>query len=250
MKYKNVLLTGASRGIGRALAYELADHGYNLLLLSRNEELLKNIQADLANKTKVIIRKCDVTNYEDIKSSIELCLSNFGSIDVAILNAGIGFNEAVNNINFNDFSNVINTNFLSIVKFTELLVPVMKKQNQGIIAGVSSLADGRGYPFSASYNASKAASSIFLESARIELKKDNIDVLTIKPGFVRTDMTDKNKFYMPFLMSPERSAKYIRKGIEKKKRIISYPLGTVLLTRLGNNIPDFIFEKFISKTKK
>src|SRR5690606_12156182 len=107
-------------------------------------------------------------------------------------------------------------------------IPDFIHKRDGIIVGISSLAEVRGFPLSAAYCSSKSAVSIFLESIRIELKKYNIKVITVKPGFVKTHMTDKNEFHMPFLMEPERASEIIIKGIRKEKKIIQFPLPTVL----------------------
>ena len=119
----------------------------------------------------------------------------------------------------------------------------------GIIVGVSSLADHRGFSGSGFYCASKSAASIYLEGLRVELKPYNIKVITVKPGFVKTPMTDQNKFKMPLLMPAEKAADIIIAGIEKEKRIIQFPLPMVLLTRLVGLIPGGLYEWLASKAK-
>ena len=115
------------------------------------------------------------------------------------------------------------------------------KREQGIIAPVSSLADNRGYSGSGFYCASKAALSIFTEGLSIDLKKHGIKVITIKPGFVKTPMTDKNKYKMPFMISAEKSADYIISGIEKEKAIIQFPIPTVLGAKIIGLLPNWIY---------
>ena len=125
----------------------------------------------------------------------------------------------VKDFNSENFKKVFETNTFGIAHALECLIPIMKKQGYGKIAGVTSLADVRGYPGSSGYSASKAAATRLLESARIELKKFNIRVITVKPGFVKTPMTDKNEFIMPFKIQPERAA---RNKKRKKYRSV-YP---------------------------
>jgi len=171
------------------------------------------------------------------------------TIDIAILNAGISGRNWLDRLNIDEFKKIIEVNLLSIAYGFEFLVPVMKQQGYGTIAGVSSLADARGYPGSSAYTASKAAATRLLESARVELKKHNINIITIKPGFVRTDMTAKNEFMMPFMIEPEKAAGIIRRGIERNKKIISFPLGRVVLTKISAHLPNFIYDPLMRKLR-
>jgi short-subunit dehydrogenase len=249
--YKNIIITGASQGIGRALAFEYASRGANLALLSRNESAIESIADDITSLGgQAYFHKCDVSDITQVKDSVEYSKRMLDTIDLAILNAGVGNPEWMGQFKSDAFKKVFEANVFGIAHFLEFLIPIMKEQGYGTIAGVSSLADVRGYGGSSSYCASKAAASNLLESARVELKKYNIDVLTIKPGFVRTSMTAKNEFYMPFLMDPEKAARIIRKGIEKKKSIIQFPFGTVMLTRLVKYLPNLIFDPLMRKVRK
>jgi len=116
-----------------------------------------------------------------------------------------------------------------------------------MMVGVSSLADSRGWKGSGFYCASKAATTILLENLRVELKPFNVKVITVKPGFVETPMTAKNKFPMPFLMSAEKAARIIIKGMKKEKRVIQFPLPMVISSKLIRVVPDFLFEYFAKK---
>ena len=248
--FKNVFITGASRGIGKALAYEYASRGANLVLLARNETALKIISTDLSKGTvKTLYTKCDVSDREQMLNSVKFAVDSMLSIDVAILNAGISIRNWIEHFDAGDFTKTVEVNLFSIAYGLEFLVPVMKKQGYGTIAGISSLADARGYPGSSAYTASKAAATRLLESARVELKKHNINVITVKPGFVRTDMTAKNEFMMPFMIEPEKAARIIRRGIERNRKVISFPLGTVLLTKISAHLPNFIYDPLMRKLR-
>jgi short-subunit dehydrogenase len=248
--FKNVLITGASRGIGKALANEYASRGANLVLLARDENALKVISTELSkSKIKTLCTKCDVSDREQMAKAIKFALDSMGTIDGAVLNAGISIRNWIEYFNADDFRKTIEVNLFSIAHGLELLVPIMKKQGYGTIAGVSSLADARGYPGSAAYTASKAAVTRLLESARVELKKNNINVITVKPGFVRTDMTAKNEFMMPFMVEPEKAARIIKRGIERNMKVISFPLGTVLLTKISAHLPNFIYDPLMRKLR-
>ncbi len=241
--HKNVVIFGASQGIGKALTYEYARPGSRLVLLSRNEEGIKNISAEVTTGgSECYYKSCDVTKKEDVKSGIEFALSKLGSIDLAIINSGMGGPNWMANFSSDDFVKMFEVNTFGIAYALEFLITIMKKQGYGTIAGVTTLADVRGYGGSASYSASKAAASILLEAARVELKKDNIHVVTVRPGFVKTAMTDKNEFKMPFLMQPDKAARIIWRGIEKRKSIVQFPFPIVNATRIIKNLPNWLFD--------
>jgi short-subunit dehydrogenase len=128
----------------------------------------------------------------------------------------------------------------------ELLKDFLPKQ-AGVIVGVSSIADVRGFPRSGIYASSKAAASTFLESLRVELIPHNINVITVRPGWVRTPMTKKNDFKMPFLMNADKAAQIIIRGIKKEKKVIEFPLGTVLGGKFIKILPNFIFDYLATK---
>ena len=142
---------------------------------------------------------------------------------------------------------VIKVNLLGLIYCVEELLHDFKKNRGGMIAGVTSLADSRGYPFSGYYSASKAGASHYLESLRVELKPFKIKVITVKPGFVRSAITDKNDFYMPLLMEPEKAADIIVKGIKKEKIIIQFPLPIVLGSKLLKIMPNRIYDFLMTK---
>lgn len=250
-RFKNILIFGTSQGIGKALALEYASLNSNLVVLSRNVDAIKDLSQEITNrKGTAFFKKCDVSVKSDVKDSIDFVLNKLNSIDLAIINAGVGSPEWMVNFNSNNFKKIHEINVFGIAHAIEFLVPVMKKQGYGTIAGVTSLADIRGYPGSASYCSSKAAASVLLESARVELKRLNIKIITVKPGFVRTAMTDKNEFFMPFLMDTVKAAKIIRKGIEKGRSIVQFPFFTVNLTRFVKFLPNFIYDPLLRLGRK
>ncbi|MCL6096997.1 MAG: SDR family NAD(P)-dependent oxidoreductase, partial [Bacteroidetes bacterium] len=145
--------------------------------------------------------------------------------------------------------NTFGVNVLGIIYWIEQLLPEFLQRKNGTIVGVSSLADNRGYSCSGFYCASKAAVTNYLEGLCVELKPHGIKVVTVKPGFVKTPMTDQNKFKMPMLMSPEKAASKILTGIKKEKRVIQFPLPMVLLTRIVGLIPGRLYEWLAVKLK-
>jgi short-subunit dehydrogenase len=249
MNFKNsvVLITGASSGIGYQLAKDLAEEGAKLCLISRRLELLQPLAYELNNQSKSIAYKCDVTNKNEVQQTFYKIKKDFGRIDIAILNSGISFRSSVLEYSSDSAEKTMNTNVLGAVYFIEQLLPNFISEKRGVIVGVSSLADGKGFPKSGFYSASKAALTLILESLRVELKKYNVKVITVKPGFIKTPMTDKNEFNMPFLMDVKKGSQIIINGLKKDKRIIEFPFATTLLVKLLKFIPTKWFEYLASK---
>jgi len=247
---KNIILTGASSGIGYELSGMIARQKCNIALLSRRKEITDKIASALAGTgSKILSLKCDVTQKEDITYCFSKVLEEFGSLDIAILGSGVSFRHTVEDFNSETAKKTFDVNVFGITNFLEVLVPYYIKKKEGMIVGVSSLADGRGFPKSGLYCASKAAVTLLLESTRVELKKYNVKVLMVKPGFVKTPMTDKNDFKMPFLMPASKAAKIILNGIEKEKRIIQFPLPTAMGAKLLRLLPDGLFDFIAERTQ-
>ena len=254
MDFKNkvILITGASTGIGKELAITLAKIECTLILIARRVELINGYIESLSDepKAKILQIKCDVSKKNQVESAYNRILDNFGKIDVAILNAGYSVRMSVKDYNSEAAEQIFGANVFGIIYWVEQLLPDFIKRKEGMIVGVSSLADSKGYSKSGFYSASKAAASIYLEGLRTELRNYNVKVLTVRPGFVRTPMTDKNEFKMPLLMEPKKAVNIILKGIEKEKRIIQFPWQLVWATRLVRFVPDWIIERLESKVMK
>ena len=249
MNFKNsvILLTGASSGIGQQLAKDLVNEGAKLALLSRRIELLESLTIQKKNQTTIQTYKCDVIQKHEVSETISKVKNDFGKIDVAILNSGVAFRSSVLEYSSDAAEKTFNTNVLGAVYCIEQLLPEFISEKRGVIVGISSLGDGKGFPKSGFYSASKAAFTILLESLRIELKKYNVKVVTVKPGFVKTAMTDKNEFKMPFLMSVEQGSRIIINGLKKDKRIIEFPWQTTIGAKVLRMIPTKWFEYLASK---
>jgi len=241
-----ILLTGASSGIGKALAEKLSNEKCKLILCARRLDILEKFKEEQNHSAEIFSLKCDVSNKEEVENTYKKIKNDIGDIDLAILNAGVGYRMNIENFNSEYARETFGVNFFGLVYWIENLIPDFLKRGNGIIAGVSSLADNRGYSKSSFYCASKAAATIFLEGLRVELKPYGIKVITIKPGFVKTPMTDKNEFKMPFLMSSEKAADIILSGIKKEKRIIQFPLPTVISSRLIGGMPSGLYEFLMS----
>jgi short-subunit dehydrogenase len=249
-KFKNVVIFGASQGIGKALALAYASDDSSLVLLSRNESAIETLSKEITSLGKICFYShCDVTINDEVVKGLKFAAELLGKIDLVIINSGVGGPNWMGDFSSKEFINTFEVNTFGIARVLENIIPYMKKQGYGTIAGVTSLADIRGYGGSSSYSASKSAASILLEAARVELKKENIKVITIRPGFVKTAMTDKNEFKMPLLMQPDKAANIIKKGIEKGRSIVQFPFLIVMATRLIKILPNWIYDWGMGKAR-
>jgi short-subunit dehydrogenase len=243
LKNKKIILTGGSSGIGYQLSKKLLIEGCSLAVLARRQDRLDMLAVETKGLGgKLLTWHCDVTDNIKVIEVITQIMNEMGGIDIAILNSGIGRPEGINDFKTENAETIFKTNVLGMVNCIECLIPIFIKQKSGVIVGVSSLADNRGYSRSGFYSGSKAAVTRILESLSTEMKSYGIKVVTIKPGFVRTEMTAKNNFKMPLLMEADEAAEIIVKGLKKEKRIIQFPLGTVIGAKLIGLIPDRLFE--------
>ena len=211
---KTILITGASSGIGKALAEKLSQFNCNLILTARRENLLIQLKQSLSkNSAQISIIKNDVSHKDEVKNTYILINKKHKGIDIAFLNAGIGEHINIEKYDSTIAERIFNTNFMGIIYWIEQLLPNFIDNRSGLIVATSSLADNRGYPGNGFYCASKSALTIYLESLRNELKQYGIKVITLKPGFVKTPMTGKNKFKMPFIIDADKAANIILKEI-------------------------------------
>jgi short-subunit dehydrogenase len=245
---KTVLLTGASSGIGYSIAKLLPKENCSIALLSRRVNILNDLANELKiSGVKVRAYKCDVGKIDEVRNTFEQVRKDFGKVDIAILNAGASSRADVRKFSSSIAKEIFEANTFGIINCMEQLLPDFINRKEGMIVGVSSLAESRGFPKSGFYNASKAAATLLLESLRVELKLHNIKVVIVKPGFVRTPMTDKNEFQMPFLMDVDNAAKIILNGIKKEKSIIQFPLPIVIGSKIIKYLPDWLFDFLMSK---
>lgn len=167
----------------------------------------------------------------------------FGAIDIAILNAGVGINHLLSIPHIETAQKTMAINYFGVVNFGSILLPYFKKRKNGYFIGISSLADARGFEGSGIYCSTKAALTSYLESARTELKHYGVKVMTIKPGFVFTNMTKKNKHSMPFIMDAQKAAKKIQRAIYRNKSHYSFPWQTQFGAYLLRIIPDNLYDR-------
>ncbi len=246
---KVALITGGSSGIGVSLAHELARRGYRVALAARRAELLEQNVASLrdAGREAVGIR-CDVTDVESVRQLVASVRGEWGDIDMAIANAGISIRTKASRFVLEDAEQVMRTNFFGTMYLFDAVIPAMVERRSGRFVGIASLAGLRGLPGAGVYSASKAAMQVFLEASRIELAHKGVGVTIVNPGFIETPMTEKNEFPMPFLMSADKAARIIAKGLDRGARQIEFPLPMSLMVRVARLFPgaayDLVFGRF------
>ena len=244
---KNAVITGASSGIGAALARELARRGWSLALLARRGDLLNALRDSLPAKAVAI--PCDVTDAAAVGSAVRHAESELGgTFDLAIANAGVAISGHAAKFNLAAADQTIRVNVIGMMTLFAAVIPSMVERRSGRFAGVASIAGLRGMPGAAPYCASKAAMQAFLEASRIELRPHGVGVTIINPGFIATPMTQKNKFKMPFLMQPEEAASIIADGLDRGKRVIEFPRPVSMAGRLARLLPDAIYDRVTVKS--
>jgi 3-oxoacyl-[acyl-carrier protein] reductase len=187
LKGKVAIVTGGTRGIGRAIAASLVSAGAKVAITARNEKDLSDAVKELNQNGHAAGYVCDVRDYEQVKSTVARIASDFGSTDILVNNAGVGIFETVESMSVEDFRTVLETNVFGVFYCCHEVIPVMKDIGGGHIINISSLAGANPHPRMAAYNASKFALNGFSEALMQEVRHDNIKVSYIMPGSVNTE---------------------------------------------------------------
>ena len=248
---KTVFLTGASSGIGEALAIALAKKGAVVGLLARRSELLQ----ELAMKCDAVGGKgrafaADVRDAQAVADAAMRFRDEFDRIDVMIANAGVsGKSKETRELLPSAVREVIDINMMGAVNAVHAVLPQMLERGSGHLVAVSSLAGFRGLPRSAAYSASKAAMTAYFESVRLDVAHQGIDVTIIQPGFIRTPLTAGREAKMPFLMYLDDSIPHFIKAIEKRKRFAAFPWQLATIVRLGRTMPAWLYDRIAGKAR-
>jgi len=250
-KDKRIFLTGASSGIGAALAVAMAERGAIVGLVARREDQLEKVKEDCESFLSVArAYAVDVTDEAALANAAEDFRGEFGHIDIIVANAGIGGNnketrerqpEAV--------KQVIDINLLGAVNAVHAVLPHMLERGSGQLVAISSLAGIRGLPRSAAYSASKAAMTAFFESVRLDVADRGVDVTIIQPGFIRTPLTAGREAKMPFLMDLDDAIPLFLRAIEKKKKFAAFPWQLASIVRLGRIMPAWMYDRIAGRAK-
>jgi len=241
---KVVMITGASSGIGRGLAVEIAGRGANVGLVARRAEVIDEVVREIeAAGGKAVALPADVLSEVSIRAAAEKLRATRGPIDVLIANAGIGPTRDAADFSAEEVSDVINVNVIGASNSVAAVIPEMVARGSGQLVAISSLAAYRGLPRSAAYCASKAAVSAFFESLRLDLEPRGIDVTIIHPGFIKTPLTAGRESQMPFLMELDDAVGKMVRAIEKRRKSYSFPWQLATIVRAGMLMPIWMYDQ-------
>jgi len=242
---KNILITGASSGIGRSLALHYASKGIHLILLARRKNLLNELTIEIKAKGATVeLYEVDLSNFQKVQDIAAMLTVP----DLIILNAGISLGHNSEFSSFKEFKVLMDVNFLSNHALIEPLIPKLVKGSK--IVFISSLASYFTMPSSIAYSSSKRAINAYAQGLRFYLKPKGINVVNILPGFIDTQMTQKNNFSMPFFMDIESGTQRIVKAIESGKACNPFPKRFYIFIRLLSFLPHFLRDSIVSSLNK
>lgn len=241
-KTRRALITGASSGIGAALARTLAREGIEVVLAARREAALREVAAAITGAGgKAHVRVIDVADPEQTFTSIQQIDDELGGIDMVVANAGVGGSRWAGKLDWQHCTTIIDVNVRGAVASLVALIPRMVARGHGQLVGISSVAQYRGLPKNATYCASKAFLSTFLESVRVDLRGTGVSVTDVRPGFVDTPLA-ANVPTKPFEIDADAAAKLIRDALAKQQRTLVFPLPMRMLGALLTVMPAAIYE--------
>lgn len=245
---KIVFITGASSGIGQALALRYHQAGYRLVLLARQTDMIKTwLSQHQISAGSYRIHSIDVADIDAMAAVAQTCLTEWGAPDVVIANAGIsvGVDTAIRS-DLDVMARTMATNYLGMAATFHPFLSVMRERGSGCLVGIGSVAGIRGLPGHGAYCASKAAVISYCESLRGELRGSGVKVVTLCPGYIDTPLTANNRYRMPFLMTPEAFANQafcaIASGVSY--RVIPWPMGVV--AKLLRLLPNRWFDRLLA----
>ena len=244
---KKIWITGASSGIGKALAEKFALEGWKVAASARRKEILD----EMAKNENVSAYPLDVTHQNDIKDIFKKIINDFGDLDLCVFSSGTYDPKLEQEINIEQNKFVMETNFFGVLYCIKSVEKYFKDKKSGHISIVSSVAAYRGLPNSSGYGPSKAALTNLTESLYFDFKKHNVRISLVSPGFIKTPLTDKNEFPMPFIKSPKFAAEKMFNGLTKNKSFeIHFPKALTLLLKFLRILPYKLYLFLIDKGVK
>ena len=244
---KKIWITGASSGIGKALAEKFALEGWKVAISARRKEILD----EMAKRENISSYPLDVTNQNQIKDVFSKIINDFGNLDLCVFSSGTYDPKLEQEINIKQSQFVMETNFFGVLYCIKSVEKYFKDKKAGHISIVSSIAAYRGLPNSSGYGPSKAALTNLTESLYFDFKKHNVRISLVSPGFIKTPLTDKNEFRMPFIKSPEFAAEKMFNGLTKTKSFeIHFPKALTIILKFLRILPYKIYLYLVDKAVK
>ena len=243
----NVFITGASSGLGRGLALHYARSGATVHAAARRKAELEKLAQEAPDIVPVVV---DVADTDALVAAIRAAeAASGGALDLVIANAGIGSPTNARKMDWRVVKQIFDVNVTSAAVTIAAALPAMVERNAGHVCAVASLAAFNGMPGNATYCASKAAIHTFMESVRVDLRKTSVRATTIYPGFVKTEMTARNKFPMPFLMELDDAVRVMTRGLDRGDATIAYPLPMAALVKTLGALPRAVYEPLVGRMK-
>ena len=237
-------VVGASSGIGAALAEELSNRGARVAVSARREDRLHAVSSG-----RMVVVPADATDAAGLRAAADRVRDELGPLDLVILNAGYWQQMDVREWDVDVFRRHVEVNLLGMSNGIAAVLPQMLERGAGVIAGVASVAGYRGLPGAEGYGATKAAQINMLEGLRTEVARRGVRVTTVCPGFVRTEMTERNRFPMPFIIEADAAARTICDGLEHDRTEIVFPLQMAVLMKVARYVPARAWTLFWSRRR-
>ncbi len=221
--HRRGIIVGASDGIGAALARKLAKEGYTLALIARRKDKLNTLCAEINSAEKearAFPYVHDVANYDEVPDLLRKIIADLGGLDLLVFMAGVNFPPGLTSYNFEGDRKMVEVNLIGAMAWLSPVAEMFQNAKAGQIVGISSVAGDRGRIGNPGYNTSKAGLTTYLEALRNRLTRHGVNVLTVKPGFVKTEMIKAAQGVTPFAITPEQAAEGIYKAMRKRKQVI------------------------------
>jgi len=247
---RTVWITGGGTGIGRALALEMAGQGWQVAITGRREEPLRETAQLAKTAERIEVFPADVTDLAGLRKTVQAIEAQMGALDMAVLNAGTYAPEREKNFDVELFREVVDVNFMGVVHGIDAVLSQFRQRRAGQIVIVSSVAGYSGLPLSAAYGASKAALINLAESLRLDLCDHGITVTLVNPGFVRTPLTEQNKFPMPFIINADVAARKMYEGIMSGRFEVTFPKALALPLKFMRVLPYGLYFPLAAKATK
>lgn len=245
MNVLRVVITGASSGIGLALARHYGARGATLGLTARRKDELQRLAETLSCPCEIYV--ADVRDAQAMQAAAAHFMERHGAPEIVIANAGVSRGNLTDHPeDLQVFQAILDTNTVGMAKTFHPYIAAMRQARRGTLVGIASVAGYRGLPGASAYSASKAAAISYLESLRVELRGSGINVITICPGYVDTPMTEKNPYPMPFILSAETAARKIAGIIARKKPFAVIPWQMAVVARLLKILPNALYDRLVA----
>ncbi|MBL8510577.1 MAG: SDR family oxidoreductase [Betaproteobacteria bacterium] len=247
---ETVFITGASSGIGEALARHYAKRGAQLGLVARRADLLSKLANELGNELgpRPAIYGLDVCDAAALKAAANDFTLRFGPPHIVIANAGVSVGTSTEiEGDLAVFQHVFDTNVMGMVNTFHPFIEPFRARGSGTLVGIASVAGFRGIPGGGAYSASKAAAITYCESLRVELRNDGVSVVTICPGYIKTPMTAVNRFKMPFLIEVDEAVVRFARAIDARTSFTVIPWSMGIAARVLRILPNWLYDRLFSR---